>query len=499
MGNRGRIARCTLIQRFSALCFGALLIFLLVLGHLITASIETSLLEREKGETALRIQEEAHRIFIREDIVTPAVDGRYEALSSKVDSLVARTDVVRIKIWDREGRVIWADERKLVGIRFPDHDELEDALSGAVVSSIVSPGRAEHVFEKDYERLLELYVPIRIGGQEINAVFETYQNLAPLYASIQEQKRKVWSTAAGGFLLLYLLLFGMVLGASRLIERQTAELRRSEEKYRNLVQSAQDCIISAKPDGSVVLFNEAARKAFGTTNGEFACRPVWLCVREPLRSLLMETLRSDSPLSGSAVAYLLEGEADGRDGRTFPVELTISITGRADERTFTVILRDITEKKALQERAIEAERHASAAIVAGSIGHELKNSIQSLMGYAELLRIRPAERAFVLECAEIFCLQSQRLNIHAMNLLELSRPRLPCMEVVDLHRTLDRVLSMLSQSGVLKTFSLMKRYTQNELNVMGDEALIEQFDHTRRWLDRHERLTRRMPWARLAP
>src|SRR5262245_3057333 len=45
-------------------------------------------------------------------------------------------EVVRVKIWDRNSSVIWSDEPQLVGQRFPDNDELKEALEGEVAVEI---------------------------------------------------------------------------------------------------------------------------------------------------------------------------------------------------------------------------------------------------------------------------------------------------------------------------------------------------------------------------
>ena len=96
------------------------------------------------------------------------------------------------------------------------------------------------------------------------------------------------------------------------------------------------------------------------------------------------------------------------------------------------------------------------------------------MGYADLLRMKPADQELAQKCADIFSTQSQRLKLHAHNLLSLSKPREPEMKTIELNSFLDKITDMLLLSGLLKRYSIVKEYSEDLDPVLGDEALLEQ-------------------------
>ena len=101
-------------------------------------------------------------------------------------------------------------------------------------------------------------------------------------------------------------------------------------------------------------------------------------------------------------------------------------------------------------------------------------SLGGLMGYADLLKMKPHDRQLAQKCADIFYAQSQRLKLHALNLLSLSRPREPQMKPIDLNGLLDKVTELLCASGLLKMCTIIREYSEALPNVSGDEMQIEQ-------------------------
>ena len=62
-------------------------------------------------------------------------------------------EVTRIKVWDRNATVIWSDEPRLIGRRFPDNRDLQRALAGSVSVQIKNLKGREHAYERDrFER-----------------------------------------------------------------------------------------------------------------------------------------------------------------------------------------------------------------------------------------------------------------------------------------------------------------------------------------------------------
>ena len=232
----------SLLQRFSILSLVSLVAVNLVLGWTITTALYTHALEGAKALTAKIVLSETRNEFTPEELVAPKL-ADYEEFSRKVAHLTFGPNIVRVKIWNRDRVVIWSDDRRLVGQRFHDNEELDEAFAGEIPSEISTLGKAEQAFERPYRKLLELYVPIRFtsGGEVVN-VFEIYQNLDPLDEDIAGQKRMIWIISTGGFAGLYLVLFGIVRGASRRLDAQMRRIIEADDKLREYAHGLEEMV-----------------------------------------------------------------------------------------------------------------------------------------------------------------------------------------------------------------------------------------------------------------
>ena len=119
-------------------------------------------------------------------------------------------EVTRIKIWNPEATVLWSDETRLIGQRFPENDELQEALTGRVAIEIKSLTRTENVYEPHGARLAEIYVPIFSSTGAVIGVVEIYKTPARLFATIRRGTLLIWSISLAGGGVLFLILLPLV-------------------------------------------------------------------------------------------------------------------------------------------------------------------------------------------------------------------------------------------------------------------------------------------------
>ncbi|MHB8766419.1 MAG: PAS domain S-box protein, partial [Deferrisomatales bacterium] len=361
----------SLLQRFGLACFAAVVLFGLGFGWVTTRALERHELARSREFTAAFVVEEVRKEFRPEELTEPLVGVAHEAFRERLATRTLGPNVVRVKVWAPDGTVLWSDEPSLVGQRFPQNDDLARAVGGQVVAELSHLDRAENASESTHGRLLELYVPVRFEGVAgVHAVFEVYQSLEPLYRDVARQRRLVWTATAVGLGGLYAALFGIVWGASRRLDARTQELARSEDRYRSLVESARDAVVSVDRKGGVVLFNRAAERVFGCDAAEGARLRFLDLVALPHRVVVGNAV--DELLTGHAksVSPRLEVQARRCDGQGFPAEFSLSSSGAGTGRLVTAIVRDLTEREAMHNRLVQAERQATVSVMASSIGHE---------------------------------------------------------------------------------------------------------------------------------
>jgi signal transduction histidine kinase len=154
-------------------------------------------------------------------------------LDRAVRTRVLRDPVVRVKIWDAHGRIVYSDEPRLIGSVYPLGKDEADALrtghSDAEVSDLARP---ENRFERPHKKLLEVYRPINgPGGQPL--LFESYSR----FSSVAASGRRQWETLApaliGALVLLWLVTMPLAWSMAR-------RLRARQEEREGLLQRAID-------------------------------------------------------------------------------------------------------------------------------------------------------------------------------------------------------------------------------------------------------------------
>jgi len=94
---------------------------------------------------------------VHERILAPARTGA-----------LADNSIVRIKIWDPDGFVVYSDEPRLVGKRFTLPEDLREALESRKASADVSDlGRPENRYERGRGQLVEVYQPMRVADEPL--------------------------------------------------------------------------------------------------------------------------------------------------------------------------------------------------------------------------------------------------------------------------------------------------------------------------------------------
>ena len=169
-----------------------------------------------------------------------------------------------------------------------------------------------------------------------------------------------------------------------------------EQRLQGLVDSAMDAILTVDAQQRIVLFNRAAEQAFGWPADEVLGQPLSLLIPQRFRDghqgqidRFGATGVSSRRMGRAAVVRGLR-----RNGEEFPLEASISQIDTPDGKLFTVILRDVSERMAvqaeLQRFAAQAHkiREAEKSRVARELHDELAQSLTALKMDAQWLRER---------------------------------------------------------------------------------------------------------------
>jgi PAS domain S-box-containing protein len=148
------------------------------------------------------------------------------------------------------------------------------------------------------------------------------------------------------------------------VSRVRMALRESEAKFRSVMESAIDAIISADDRGVIRSWNSAATALFGHTEAEAVGRALELIIPERYRDLHRTGI---SRVTGGGETHVIgstvELAALRHDGTEFPVELSLATWFLDEDRYYTGIIRDISERKQAEQKFRSVTESAIDAII----------------------------------------------------------------------------------------------------------------------------------------
>jgi HD-GYP domain-containing protein (c-di-GMP phosphodiesterase class II) len=158
--------------------------------------------------------------------------GRYTYLDNLIRDEVIGQQILQVKIWSRQGVLIYSNERSSVKETYPVSSKLSQALGGETLTDVSSlnqsstPPGANPTVPREFE----IYVPLRINSSQVVGAYEITHDAESVQARIDELQRLVYGSIVASFVILYLCLYLLVRHASHELSRSTAENARLFEE-----------------------------------------------------------------------------------------------------------------------------------------------------------------------------------------------------------------------------------------------------------------------------
>lgn len=216
----------SLSRQFLIASFPILLIGMLLIGTWVARQIENSVAYRIGGMTGMYV----------DSFISPHVQSLVKSQDLSEDDRVALDrlfnatplgdKIVSLKIWRRDGRVLYSNTKALIGRTYPIDEGLKVALSGDVHSEMSDLSGVENEFEKGkWSRLIETYVPLHADGVgNVIAAAEFYHTTDQLTRESRAAQLQSWLLLVATVATMYLLLFALVRRGSITIDAQQGEL-----------------------------------------------------------------------------------------------------------------------------------------------------------------------------------------------------------------------------------------------------------------------------------
>ena len=221
-------------------------------------------------------------------------------------------------------------------------------------------------------------------------------------------------------------------------------LRQGEERLQAILHSMPDGVIVLDELGLVTLFNPAAEKIFQRAAGQALHRPVEELFAPADRQKYWDYLAGRA---GPGQESLIEVNALPAGGGLLPIDVAVREISRGENSLSIVVVRDISERKKLENQYRQAQKMEAVGRLAGGIAHDFNNLMQAILGYINLLERRLPAGDPSHEAVE----QIQKSLAHASSLtrqlLAFSRKQVLVTKVLplniavsDMNQLLQRVL-----------------------------------------------------------
>jgi PAS domain S-box-containing protein len=221
------------------------------------------------------------------------------------------------------------------------------------------------------------------------------------------------------------------------------QVRDSEERYRQIFESALDGLYRSTPEGSLVTVNPALARLLGCDGpedlvGANLIRDFFTDL-EAAERLLEEVRRR-------GLALDVECELRRRTGESLSARLSIrAVTDEANHEPYHLgIVRDVTEQKRLSEQLIISKQLAVVGELVAGVAHEVRNPLCGITTTLSALARQLKDRESVQPFIDVVMTEADHLNRLMEELLEHSRPSRPDNHPTDVR---DMVREIISEWG----------------------------------------------------
>jgi len=256
------------------------------------------------------------------------------------------------------------------------------------------------------------------------------------------------------------------------IKRNEQALRRSEARYRSLVQSSVYGIYRSSLEGRFLDVNPALITMLGYNSAEEVLlldpeKDVFEQPEEQAR--LIEEFRRDGRMDGFEVKW------KRKDGSAITVRISGRAVSSADEPAdvLEAIAEDVTERRVLEDQFRQAQKMEAVGRLAGGVAHDFNNLLMVISGYTEVILAKLDADHPLQEKARAIQQAADRATTLTRQLLAFSRKQLLELKVVDVNAIVEDMERLL-RPLIGETIELTANLAPEAGHTRADAGQLEQ-------------------------
>lgn len=249
-------------------------------------------------------------------------------------------------------------------------------------------------------------------------------------------------------------------------------VERNQDYYDNILSSLIDGIVVVDSEFRIITFSAAAEQMMGIKAGSVLGKKLnQIFEKNPeihaLVQKTFETGRSHSDSEFSIKGYF-------GDRRDIGLATSPLRDPQGSAMGVVIVFRDLSQIKVLEERLRKGERLASLGILSAGMAHEIRNPLGGIRGATQLLQDELQEGSGLNEYIEIIIREVDRLNNIVKGLLEFARPAALKLRPINLHQTLDQVVSLVEMEVPKERVRFVRHLDPSLPEVLADPDQLTQ-------------------------
>jgi PAS domain S-box-containing protein len=253
------------------------------------------------------------------------------------------------------------------------------------------------------------------------------------------------------------------------VERKLVD---SELRLASIIATTMDAILMCDEHRRIVLFNRSAEEMFRCSAADATNRPLDSFIPG---LALVDTARDAAPPQAGSLQHRTEVDAIRPDGTRLPIEVSISDVVVHGKRLFTVIARDVSERRRIEAELRDADRRKDEFL--GMLAHELRNPLAAIMGAGEVLH-QTVQGPHAQKLTTVVTRQTRALARMVDDLLDVSRVTLGkirlATEPLVLSQVVSRAADNLRESVTKAGLQLEIQVDPEPVWVHGDPTRLDQ-------------------------
>jgi len=263
----------------------------------------------------------------------------------------------------------------------------------------------------------------------------------------------------------------LLLTIQRAIDKHEMEkaVRESEEKYRLVIENANDAIFIAQ-DEAVKFPNPKSIEMIGYSAEELVKMPFINLIHPEDRDMVLD--RHEKRLSGEELTTIYSFRIINKEGEELWVQLN-TVLINWDERPATLnFIRDITQQKKLETQLVQAQKMEAIGNLAGGVAHDFNNLLMSIQGHTSLVMVGMASTHPHYE--HLKGIENNVMSASGLTkrLLGFAKGGKYEVKPTDLNDLIKKSSEMFGRTK--KEISIHQKYTEKNWAVEVDSAQIEQ-------------------------